>query len=386
MAYNLKKAFRISRLLAKYQSEGLTGPESQELENWISKSAQNRELFDKMVSEENQENYEKWKSIDPRAPHHRMQVRIAEHRKMRRRSIVLSLLSTGVAACLLLVLLLPFNKPTTIPSGIYPGESKAKLILSDGKVHNLDASSSIYLNESGVAISKGNETPLSYNVNSDKQAEGKLVYNEIRVERGGEFDLELADGTHVWLNSESSLRYPVAFTGNERRVYFTGEAYFEVAKDLNKQFVVESDGQTAYVLGTSFNITAYPGSDKIVTTLISGKLSVSHGEEDPIILLPGEQSRLDSESGVFSVSNVDIVDAIAWRTGWFILNNQTLEEFITQVSRWYDFEITFINEKAREMEFVGRVPRYGDFDEVLDVLRKSSDLKITVKDKFVYIE
>ena len=385
MAYDLKKAFRISRLIARKQTGALGETEERELAEWLSGSGRNSETYSRIVSGPNEESYGKWKRTEHRAPLHRMNVRIAARRNARRRGVAFGAAAAGVAACLLVMLSI-FPGKTDEIAGIYPGDTKATLILASGEAHDLSSSTSMYLSEAGVAITKGNETSLSYNVAVGREAEEEPVYHEIRIGRGGEFDLELADGTHVWLNSESSLRYPVAFTGGERRVFLTGEAYFEVARDGQKQFVIESGGQTARVLGTSLNITAYPGAEKIVTTLISGKVSVAHATGEPVVLAPGEQSQLDVENGAVSVGKVDIVGALAWRSGWFILDNQTLEQFMTQVARWYDFETVYVNEDSRTMEFIGKVPRYGEFDQVLNVLRQSSDLNISVSDKTVYIE
>ena len=304
MKYDLNRASRISRLIAKKLSGNIPSDALEELEQWLSEDERNRQLYNRIVSEQGENDYTRWREIDWLSPLSRMHIRLVQYRKVRRRIAIFGAVSAGIAASLFISLFL-FNRALQ-PVEISPGNTNATLVLASGEAYHLDSASSIQMTEAGVAIVKGNETSLAYNVSESDIPATEIVYHEIHVRRGGEFDLELSDGTHVFLNSESSLRYPVRFSGSERRVFLSGEAHLEVAHDAKRAFIIESGGQTVCVLGTSLNITAYSDAAEIITTLISGKVSVAIGTGEPIILFPGEQSRADVKKSTLSVTKASI--------------------------------------------------------------------------------
>ncbi|MCK9639320.1 MAG: DUF4974 domain-containing protein [Prolixibacteraceae bacterium] len=268
---------------------------------------------------------------------------------------------------------------------IKPGTNQAILVLHDGSVHNLSTSVNLILNEDGAEI-KGGGTKLQYTEKIGAAAE--IKYNTLNIPRGGEFFLQLADGTNVWLNSETTLRYPVQFSGNERRVELSGEAYFEVAKNEKIPFVVESGEQMVKVLGTKFNISSYKENQVIYTTLVNGSIEVSIKGKPEIaqILVPNEQSTIDVTEGKISKRTVDPYQFIAWKEGRFVFQDQTLETMMKTMSKWYDIEVVFASENLRNMRFTGNLRRYDDFGEVLNKIKKTNEVDFDIDNKIITLK
>ncbi len=210
-----------------------------------------------------------------------------------------------------------------------------------------------------------------------------LRYNVLRVPRGGEFAVELADGTLVRLNSDSELRYPVHFAGGERRVYLRGEGYFEVVKDARKPFVVEAGGMEVEVLGTTFNVSAYADEGAVATTLVEGAVRFS-GESGSVELSPGEQGLADG-AGAVTKREVDVNDYVAWQKGQFVFRHRTLEEVIRVVCRWYNVEAVFESAGAKGIYFTGNMRRYGDFEQVVRMLELTGGLDFRIEGRTIYI-
>ena len=220
---------------------------------------------------------------------------------------------------------------------------------------------------------------------ADGEKRKKLVYNEVEVPRGGEFDLVLADGTTVWLNAGSKLRYPVEFVGKERRVFLEGEAYFAVAKDTEMPFRVEILQQIVEVLGTEFNVSGYTDEAAIYTTLVTGKVKVETDSGENMVLAPGEQSMLDCRDGHLDKQEVDVEKVIAWKKGMFILEEQTLEQIMQKFARWYDMEVVYRDEELKNIIFKGVVPRYTELREVLNILEKTNEVKFDIEERTVIV-
>lgn len=281
----------------------------------------------------------------------------------------------------------PVDMPVTVATidSIVPGRPTARLVLADRREVLLDTlSSGRVAQSSGVAIRKEGEKVI-YEASSEKSA-SRVEYNELLVPRGGEYDIVLEDGTRVWMNADSRLRYPVAFRGKERRVYLEGEAYFEVERDTSRPFVVETERQAIRVLGTSFDVNAYPGDELHYTVLARGSVAVGDkrtGEER--VLSPGEQLVFNVESGGVIVERVDVGQAVAWKDGMFVFDGLTLDQIMTKLARWYNVTVFFRNAGADELVFKGNLPRYADFHAVLEVLEKSSDVRFDVNGHVVTV-
>lgn len=246
----------------------------------------------------------------------------------------------------------PASNATHSLRDIAPGKEGAILTLADGKQVSLDTfrNATIAL-QGGVAVKVVNGS-LVYEGNTDMAA-----FNTMTTPKGRQFMLTLPDGTKVWLNAASSIRYPTSFTGNQRRVDITGEAYFEVAENAGKPFIVNADGKgQVEVLGTHFNVNAYADEATINTTLIEGLVRVSAKQATtPVILHPGEQAEL---SGTIRVNrNVDIDRIMAWKNGLIIFDGASFEEIMRQLERWYDIQVVYENNKVPHVQLAGGMTR-----------------------------
>lgn len=249
---------------------------------------------------------------------------------------------------------------------IPPGSNKAILTLANGrKIVLTDAKNSKVAEEENTTIIKKNNGEVAYTKNS-AAVRAVLAYNTLTTPRGGKFELTLSDGTQVTLNAASSIRYPVNFVGNERRVEITGEAYFEVAHNRAKPFFVSAKGQTVQVLGTHFNINAYDDEPSIKTTLLEGSIKISEPGQSAL-LKPGQQAQIGITGTIKVIDGVDIEEAIAWKNGMFKFNHADIKTVMRQLSRWYDVDVEYEG-KMSEREFSGKLFRNVNASQVLDIL------------------
>ena len=264
---------------------------------------------------------------------------------------------------------------------IVPGV-KAELILSTGErvVLNQQCVSIEGVNETG--IQNDSVTGLNYTT-AKVQGEG-MIYNTMRIPVGGFYQLALSDGSKVWLNSMTEFRFPVAFTGEERKVYLTGEAYFQVAKDTNKPFRVVVNDMMVEALGTGFNINAYQDDNCLRTTLVEGKVRVSYSDtRQECILVPGEQAVL--KEGVLTSGQVNVDDIIAWKKGRFVFSDMPLEIIANQLERWYDVEIRFDDTVAKYYRFTGVMKRYNELEQVLGLIEETTNVRFKVEGRQVKV-
>ncbi len=250
--------------------------------------------------------------------------------------------------------------------GFIPGEKKAILTLTDGR--------KIALGEKA-----GKEEP-SFLDKAIAKLSGEEKQLCLDIPRGGEFKIVLEDSTEVWLNSESQLIYPEKFSEKERRVIVKGEAYFKVAHESNRPFRVETDRQLVTVHGTQFNVKSYDEDKKVTTTLVEGSISLSKKNgSGEVMLSPGYQSLFDKQSTTTKVQPVNAEMVTSWRLGKFVFENQTLEEIMQELSRWYSFNYEFANADLRQIEFMGSIPRNSKFATVLTILEKSGGIHFKMK-------
>ena len=215
----------------------------------------------------------------------------------------------------------------------------------------------------------------------------EIVYNTMRIPVGGFYQLALSDGSKVWLNSMTELRFPVTFTGEQRKVYLTGEAYFEVTYDTVHPFIVETpDGMEVKVYGTEFNMNTY-GKGVVQTVLVKGKVGVRdgvHGKE--VMLEPRQMAEYDEKTGMVRVKNVDPYRYIAWKDGEFVFERETIEGIMERLSRWYDVKIFYGKESLKQKRFTGVVSRYEDITQVLRLIEGPATLRFEVKGNVVTVK
>jgi ferric-dicitrate binding protein FerR (iron transport regulator) len=277
----------------------------------------------------------------------------------------------------------------TVGGNIAPGSDGAILTLADGTTIMLDS-----LKNGTVASQQGTNVILKNGqlVYSRNNAEtNSVIYNVVTTPKGKQFRMELSDGTRVWLNSASSIKYPTHFTGGKRRVEITGEAYFEVAKNIHEPFLVDVDGKAAIeVLGTEFNVNSYADDATIKTTLIKGSVRMSlalsamelskqpvknnstaysASREQGVVLKPGQQAQTQGQQQIKVISDLNINQVIAWKNGFFDFNDVELSEVLRQLERWYDIEIKYTGKRSG-IKVKGKMYRDVNLSDVLEVLNK----------------
>ena len=266
---------------------------------------------------------------------------------------------------------------------IKPGRLQAELRLGTGVRLALNEHQGVYSSgNAGVEIVNDTVTgKVSYHVNKTGM-EDSLVFNTLIVPKGGEYSLELPDGTVVCVNSESSLRFPEKFTSNRREVFLEGEAYFEVKKDANRPFYVHTEVGKVRVLGTAFNVCAYSNDRFWQTTLVEGSVMINQ-EEKEVLLKPNEQYQIDVRTGKAGLREVLPELYTSWRDGKFYFKAYTFEELVEKLERWYDFKMFYMNEEIKTRRFSGVVNKYQPLEEMFKFLQMTSDVQFNVKGNVV---
>lgn len=384
----------ISRLIYRSLVGTITDDERQRLEAWMAESEENRQAVSRLTDRQYlKREYRRKQAVDVRRPQEDMQRRIGAP-KASARTIPLSWRRYVAAAAVVLLIagtgMYIYNKvgltpePAAITSQradteITHGTTQAVLTLANGQTVSLGADEAA----NADLLAQLESVTEEHAVGSSNDAEEKIL----TTPRGGEFKVVLEDGTEVWLNAESQLRYPDEFEGEERRVEISGEAYFRVAKDEQRPFFVETAGQLIRVTGTEFNVNSYSDNQQVLTTLVSGGITTRllNGNGGELVLTPGHQTVMQMGSDKISVRSVDTDIVTSWTRGKFVFENQTLEQMMRTLSRWYDFQYEFLDDESRQTVFMGSMPRYGNFPEVLEILEKSGGLKFRQRGKSIAI-
>lgn len=266
---------------------------------------------------------------------------------------------------------------------IIPGGEKAYLTLADGSMIVLDTA------ENGTVTTQGSSKVLK--VDDRLVYEGMAaantppVYNMISTPRGGEYQIVLADGTRVWLNAASSLRFPIVFAGTERSVSLRGEAYFEVAKNTGKPFKVVLNNETEIeVLGTSFNVMAYDDEHAVKTTLVEGKVKISRSGQS-VQLLPSQQAVAEWEGTDITIGPADIEEAIAWKEGRFYFNNDNILSIMRKLSRWYNVEV-YYSGPIPVGHYEGAIRRQAEINQVLEILELPGGIDFEINENKIMVK
>ncbi|HEV7382223.1 MAG TPA: FecR domain-containing protein [Dyadobacter sp.] len=250
---------------------------------------------------------------------------------------------------------------------VEPGGNRATLTLADGSTILLDsANNGLLATQGGAAISKNSDGQLTYNAQNTGTVPDANQVNTLTTPKGGQYQVTLPDGSKVWLNSSSSIRFPAAFAQNERRVDITGEVYFEIHKDKKRPFRVHFQDSEIEVLGTTFNVMAYQDEATSRTTLIEGSVSLA-SQTNSKKLVPGQQAAIGS-NGNIKTKEVDTDEAIAWKKGLFFFRDESIEEIMKKASRWYDIQIQYEG-KVPVRQFTGKVSMDVNISELLNMLR-----------------
>jgi transmembrane sensor len=377
LPYN--QAVRVAGFIHKIrEKQPLQPEEQQELEHWLNSSESNKQLFEflrnreqltteleaLMQYDENDAVAAIFKALGERSPPAVKKGRMITWRWSVAASLLLLI---GVASWFFIRQngLVKADPPST--AGIGPGTNKAMLTLEDGEQIMLDTLQTRSLGMQGAARVEQQQGRLVYTTGGN----GPVAWNTVTTPRGVQYRLALADGSEVWLNAASSIRYPTSFTGNTREVVITGEAYFSVAQDPAKPFFVMAQNMKVQVVGTEFDVMAYSDEDAIRTTLVNGVVKVSDtsrkGRAQELTLQPGEQAALVHRSGVLRKEKPNLEAVTAWRLGQFRFHETNMAAIMRQIARWYDVRIEYRG-AVDNIGFSGRIPRKKNVRELLDIL------------------
>jgi len=374
---NLKQAYRTAYLIAGFLKNSLTQEEKEELDEWILANDENMILFEKMTDERNLAEAGEWfKSMDVESDLAETRKKIETRKPNRLWQYVAAasiIIATGAGIYFYQISIHQKPPVTTVQKqDIMPGSNKATLTLGDGKIIELgNVGDDTTINGRVKILRKDGQL-----VYEPGKIRNEVTYNTLTIPRKGQYKLILPDGSKVWLNSESSIRYPVSFVGNERRVYVTGETFFEVAKDKTKPFRVVAGDITIEALGTQFNVNAYTNEPFFSTTLIEGSIRVSKGSEMKI-LKPSQQAQLtDAE---FKITDTDNDDAIAWKNNQFKFTNTPIDEIMRQIARWYDAEIVYQDNLTLHLN--ATIGRNVPVSKLLDILQATNQIHFKIEGK-----
>jgi len=280
------------------------------------------------------------------------------------------------------------QKDILLEKPILPGGDKAVLTLSDGSRIILDnARNGILAKQAGVSIQKTSDGMLLYSFANAGQEnfplteEVKIVYNKIETPVGGKYQLNLPDGSKVWLNASSTLRFPALFSGKTREVELTGEAFFEVAKNKSKPFKVITNDQIVEVLGTRFNINSYADEGPVKTTLIEGSVKIIY-KDQVVLLTPGQQFSRQNQGVNLVVADTE--EVTAWKNGYFLFKNENIQSIMRKLSRWYNVEVTYKGD-IPGVGFGGNISRSKDIAEVLSVLQLTNAVHFKIEGRRITV-
>ncbi len=372
----------IDEQLLRYLLKESTPEERRAVEEWVERDEKNAAYFKRF------QRLHLWIEWGMRAEMVKTSFEELRRRLTRRRRMWTW---TGVAAAAILLLSVggwlsqerePERRPVAQLPVIEPGRPRAVLHLSSGEKVVMDTLARELTEQDGTAIRVSEDGNVAYEAQAESRDTGRVM-NRIEVPRGGEFSLELADGSQVWLNAESELRYPARFSGDKRAVYLKGEAYFSVATDSTRPFVVEVEGMSVRVYGTEFNVSTQQ-EGRVETVLVRGAVGMRHGEEE-MRLEPNQLGVFVKADGSMRSQEVDVLPYVAWRTGDFVFKDETLESIMDKLARWYDLEVFFQNGDLRDVRLSGNLKRYKDVRELFRSFEKISEARFSVNGKTVVI-
>ena len=367
-------------MIVRHLMDVATDEEREEVERWLAEDEGNREYYRK--AKRYFETYytgEETRVVDTRGAWDEFVVYADKSRKAHIWRMIVK-----YAAILLLPLCVGLGywflgndtPQTTFVSGgisIEPGTTKAVLVFNSGQQVKLTDS---------IAFEQAIEK-----FKPSGQVEQAIEYNKIIVPRGGEYNLVLADGTSVMINSDSKLSVPDRFEGKERRVRLEGEALFHVAQDVEHPFIVETDGGDVTVLGTVFNVNAYSGEDYVQTTLVEGRVAFQgKGMTEARTIAPGEQITYDVQTNSVNVEKVDTRIYTAWTEGKWIIEGERLDEIMKQLARWYDVTVFYQNAEAKDLVFTGDLEKYSNCNVILDIISMTTNVEFELKDRVIIVK
>ena len=393
MSQKEKNIFQLARIIAASLKGNANDEEQRTLREWLSVSTRNKKIYDEFKDGKRlEQKIVESQQINWKNDYQHFITKRQRTRKNRRMKTIIryaAILTLPIVAAG--IFLLQKNDRQTIVSiseVIKPGEHKAVLITGGGERITLSDSTLSPIQEQNGMIVNVTNNKVSYILPEDSLCtQGSPIFNTLQIPRGGEYFLTLADGTEVWLNAETEIRYPVQFTGDKRVVYLDGDAYFTVAPDKNKPFTVVSTHASVSVLGTQFNFRAYPDERDVQTTLVSGSVIMqSEKYKQQIKLVPGEQGVLEKNSAKLMKQEVNTYLYTAWKDGRFAFRDARLEDLFNILARWYDLSVFYQSPEAKDIRFTGDLNKTDDFKSILKIIEQNERVIFTVNQRTVFIQ
>ncbi len=386
--------FKISDVIFKSLKGDLSSGEKKVLDDWLNSSAANKECYEHILQKSNFVTRKQfYKELETLKDYNYIKQHIWGKTKIR----YLHYFTASAAAVILCFLGWYFLGQKDIDTKrkqifaalatqkITPGKAVAILETAEGEMIKLgEKTSEIIQHKKSVATSKGSTLSYVKNTAMPKKAQEE-IYNTLKIPRGGEYKLLLSDGTQVWLNSETTIKYPVQFLEKQRVVYVSGEAFFDVAPDKKRPFVIKSEETSVKVLGTTFNFRAYENEKYLQTTLVSGQVSVSR-EGKTSVLLPSQQYSYNKDTDISEIKTVDISLYTSWKDGLFVFKSQKLAYILDEIARWYNVDFVYEDAILKNYVFSGRLQKYENANTLLRVFEETGDIVFRKEGQKVYVK
>lgn len=373
--------YKIVKLYSKYLQETITQEESQVLQDWIEKNDPEGHILHYFKKNNAEEAMSYLQSLDANQAFSQFNQKKKSLIFLQRKNRFIKI---AACVCILVGGYLLFNhshqiikleekQEMLVQADIAPGSNKAYLILSDGSQLDLGEESETQIDDQGVSIMT-DENGLKYE--ETKKNSSKIVYNTLVIPKAGTYNLTLSDGTKVWMNSLSELKFPLTFSEKERTVYLKGEAYFEVKSNPNQPFIIKVDENLIKVTGTSLNVNAY--SEKMRTTLVEGRAQVTHDLHTFHALKEGYEGILSDD---FKLKKANLKKILAWKNSDFYFSKDSIKDILEQISRWYDVEIIEKGTAPQNLTITGNISRDLPLSQVLELLQYTSQIKFNIQDQ-----
>ena len=377
--------YDIAAIILAYLRDEVDEEGQRKLKVWLEESDSHKTLFARIQDEAMQyEDIQKILSYDAGGAWQIVKQKAARRRRKRLTRVYRVAVSVVIIFGVAIAFLLREEATTVVPvvkvEEITPGRSMAKLTVASGDVYHLD---SLHQVDLITSLAENNGKEVVFIDRQLEEGEREIKYNKVEIPRGGEYQIVLGDGTRVYLNAQTELRFPESFASSEQRlVYLSGEAYFEVTKNPSKPFVVQCKDYAVKVLGTSFNVNSYEGDETSKTTLATGKVEIDMDGKQTI-LNPGQQAII--KDGEVNVREVDVEVYTTWMYENFRFKSESIQEIMTKLSRWYAIDVFYMNESVRNYHFTGYLPRYAKIADVLELLSLTTNIKFDVEGKTVIV-
>ena len=379
----------IIQLIQLYLVGDLSGEEKVKLEEWVTQDPSREKLFKEICNEKSvASDFGIYEKVNKDSAWEKVILKGNIKQKNNARRLGWYKFVAAVMIPLMVVAVGYFIRETkqgiepkdTEFASIEPGKSKAILRLADNRVIEITREQETRFDVAeGIAATNN----LSGMVYPEQVAMGKAEYNVLEVPRGGEYTVTLSDGTVVYLNSGSELRYPVAFGAERRDVFLSGEGYFEVAKDAERPFFVNADKLKIRVYGTSFNVNTYNIAN-VETVLVEGKIGIQ-GNNAEYTVKPGQLALYNREEGTMEIRDVDVRPYVAWKEHEFMFDDESLEEIMNTLSLWYDVDVFFQTASLKQLHFTGHLGRYEEVSHILDAISGVTQVKFSVKGRTIIV-